>query len=83
MRLRTDLPSRNDVELCIRALEIQDEEDVKAIRAFYERERKLERRPWWKKFVQWQPPLLVRILVEAVALSLLWYVFSVLVYGIN
>lgn len=39
MRLRTDIPSRNDVEVALQQLEIEDEREREAIRAFWARER--------------------------------------------
>ena len=43
MKARTDLPSRNDVELAIECLEIEDAREKEALRAFWNREREGEK----------------------------------------
>lgn len=63
-------PSRNDVELCIRALEIEDEREKEALRKFYAREREAIDFKW-ANLLRW--PVLWRsaVLLACVA-ALLW-----------
>ena len=43
MKPSLNIPSRQDVEVCIKALDIEDEREADAMRAFYARERKQDR----------------------------------------
>ena len=38
-------PSRNDVELALKALEVEDEREKEAIRLFWERQRQVQPKP--------------------------------------
>lgn len=43
MKPSLNVPSRQDVEVCIKALDIEDQREQDAMRAFYARERKQDR----------------------------------------
>jgi hypothetical protein len=64
--MRTDIPSRNDVDALFRALEIEDEREKEALRKFYARERSGERWP------------VLRVLLGMVVFSALGYAILVL-----
>ena len=79
-KLNVNLPSRHDVDLAIRALQIEDEREEKAWRDYYDRQRYASWRIvlGWRKFWAWKPPLAIRLVVEALALLIAVFVFCIL-----